>query len=1105
MSKKSTFGARPEQLNRLLSVIGLDKSNTDEQSNQTASLKTSAGKLSGQIGRYKLLRVLGEGGMGIVCLAEQEQPIRRQVALKIIKPGMDSSRVIARFEAERQALALLDHPNIAHVHDAGTTENSRPYFVMEYVKGLPITEHCDRHKLTIEDRLKLFLQVSHAIHHAHQKGIIHRDIKPSNILVSTVDDQVIPKIIDFGVAKAVTQPLTEQTLFTEDSQLLGTPEYMSPEQADMASEDIDIRSDIYSLGVLLYVLLTGVLPFDSDTLRDGGLDHVRKVIRETDPKTPSTRLTKLGQEAQRIAQNRCTEVSALTKRLKKELEWIPLKAMRKERSERYRSAAELADDIENYLKGNPLIAGPPGTVYRTKKFVRRHKALVTGIAAVLVVLLAGIVVSTIFAIGQARARAQAYKQQQLAVIERDKAQEAELLAERARNSEQKLRELTEQQAEVYRRSLYVRNINLADKYYSDGKISRVRDLLKACPEDLRKWEWYYLWRVSDQSLMTLRGHEGPVRSVDISPDGRRIVSGSSDTTLKVWGADSGNELMTLRSHEAEVWSVAFSPDGRRIVSGSSDTTLKVWDADSGNELMTLSGHEAEIWSVAFSPDGNRIVSGSSDTTLKVWDADNGNELMTLRGHEGRVMSVAFSPDGRRIVSGSWDLTLKVWDANDGSMLKTIGEQRLASIYSVAFSPDGRQIVVGGFRRPIKVFDANNYSELKTLTGGGICSSIAFSPDGSRMTAGNVISTFKLWDAVSSSEIMALKGHTDRVWSVAFSPDGRRIVSGSSDRTIKVWDLNSISYEMTLRGHEGNIYSVAFSPDGGQIVSGSGDMTLKVWDANNGSELMTLLGHEGYVWSVAFGPDGNRIVSGSGDTTLKVWDANKGKELMTLRGHKDPVRSVAFSPYGRRIVSGSWDSTLKVWDASDGKELISKHEGASNSAAFSPDGRRIVSVSGDGALKVKVWDAYNCNELMTLHGHEGWISSVAFSPDGNRIVSGSGDTTLKVWDANKGEELMTLRGHEEFVRSVAFSPDGKRIVSCGDDKTLKLWDAESGNELVTLHGHMGYVMSVAFSPNGRRIVSAGYDRTLKIWDIASPEEVEAELLAEEKGLSWIRRD
>jgi serine/threonine protein kinase len=423
MSKKSVFDLDPKQLNQLLS-IGKEEvepvteeeqsssSSVEPQAAPTASLNVFMEKPGGQIGRYKLLSVLGEGGMGIVYLAEQKRPIRRQVALKVIKPGMDSKRVIARFEAERQVLALLDHPNIAHVYDAGTTEAGRPYFVMEYVKGLSITEHCDRHKLTIEDRLNLFRQVCHAVHHAHQKGIIHRDIKPSNILVSLQDDQALPKIIDFGVAKALAQPLTERTLVTEQGQLFGTPEYMSPEQADMANEDIDTRSDIYSLGVLLYVLLTGVLPFDSTTFREGGIEHIRQIIRETDPKTPSTRLTSLGEEAKKVAQSRRIEVAALAKCLYKELEWIPLKAMRKERAERYRSASELADDIENYLKSEPLIAGPPSAAYRLKKFLRRHKAVVTGIAAVLAVLVAGVIVSTLFAL---RAQRQAKTSQ--AVVE----------------------------------------------------------------------------------------------------------------------------------------------------------------------------------------------------------------------------------------------------------------------------------------------------------------------------------------------------------------------------------------------------------------------------------------------------------------------------------------------------------------------------------------------------------------------------------------------------------------------------------------------------------------------------------------------------------------
>jgi serine/threonine protein kinase/Tfp pilus assembly protein PilF len=432
--KSSAFGADPEQIDKLL-AWPLDE---DVEETQTASLHRFVEGPGSQIGRYKLLSVLGEGGMGIVYLAEQEGQIRRKVALKVIKPGMDSKRVIARFETERQALALLDHPNIAQVYDAGTTESGRPYFVMEHVKGSPITEYCDRHKLSIEDRLTLFQEVCAGLQHAHQKGIIHRDIKPSNILVSAGGDKAIPKIIDFGVAKAMAASLTERTLFTEASQLLGTPEYMSPEQADMANEDIDTRSDIYSLGVLLYVLLTGVLPFDTDTLRTGGIEDIRKVICETDPKTPSTRVAKLGEEATSIAESRRTELAELAKCLHRELEWIPLKAMRKDRAERYRSAVELADDIGNYLDGDPLMAGPPTTLYRFKKFVQRNTVLSTAVLAVGVTLVLGLTATTAMylrseeALGkEARALTQAQEATQRATQAATEAEQAKQQAEQA--------------------------------------------------------------------------------------------------------------------------------------------------------------------------------------------------------------------------------------------------------------------------------------------------------------------------------------------------------------------------------------------------------------------------------------------------------------------------------------------------------------------------------------------------------------------------------------------------------------------------------------------------------------------------------------------------
>jgi len=376
-----------------------NKESVENESIPTASFGDGMVGIGEQIGRYKLLKILGEGGFGIVYLAEQQRPMKRQVALKIIKPGMDSAQVIKRFEAERQALALLDHPNVAHVYDAGTTKFGRPYFVMEYVKGIPITEHCDRQKLTIEERLKLFVKACEAIQHAHQKGIIHRDIKPSNIQVCIQGEQFVPKVIDFGVAKALTQPLTERTLVTEQGQMLGTPEYISPEQAEMTNQDIDTRSDIYSLGVLLYELLTGTLPFESRTLRKGSLEQMRQIIRETEPKTPSTRLSGLDADASTKLAKCCqSDTETLRRKLRGDLDWITLKAMEKDRMRRYQTAHALAEDIERHLNNEPVAAGPPGTLYRIQKYIRRHQALATGLAAVLLVLLTGIAGILIFAI-----------------------------------------------------------------------------------------------------------------------------------------------------------------------------------------------------------------------------------------------------------------------------------------------------------------------------------------------------------------------------------------------------------------------------------------------------------------------------------------------------------------------------------------------------------------------------------------------------------------------------------------------------------------------------------------------------------------------------------
>jgi WD40 repeat protein/serine/threonine protein kinase len=1002
------------------------------------------------IGRYKLLELIGEGGMGLVYLAEQKEPVRRRVALKIVKLGMDTKQVVARFEAERQTLAVLEHPNIAHVFDAGTTDTGRPYFVMEYVKGMSITRYCDEHKLDIEKRLKLFRQVCEAVHHAHQKGIIHRDIKPSNILVSVQDDRAVPKIIDFGIAKAVTQPLTEKTSYTEQGQLLGTPEYMSPEQAEMAYEDIDTRSDIYSLGVVLYELLAGVPPFDAKRLREGGIDHIQQVICEEQPRTPSARLTSLGDKAKAVAQSRRTQIIALTRRLQRELEWIPMKAMRKDRTRRYRSASELADDIHNYLTGTPLIAGPESTIYRARKFIRKHAGSVATAALLAVVIILGLVVSILMGCRAEQARekeATARKQVEQALV-------------RAENAEK----VAQERAEDYRRALYFNHIALAEISYRDGNIRRLRELLALCPADLRGWEWYRLNHIADQSCMTLCGHTDAVGGVAVSPDGKRIVSGSDDQTVRVWDATTGAELMTLRGHEREVGPVSFGSNGRKLVSISMDGTVKVWDAATGAEVMTLAGPEDDVISAAFSPDGKRIISGSHGGTLKLWDAAAGVELMTLRGHEGDVWSVSFSSDGKRIVSGSYDKTIKIWDAATGSELMTLrGHEE--TVYSVSVSPDGKRIASGSWDKTIKVWDVSTGVEVMTLRGHArVVTDVAFSPDGKRIVSGSADGTVKVWDAAAGAELMTLRGHENRVCSVVFMPDGKRIVSSSRDETIKVWDVAIDREHVILAGPQDGEGRVVFSPDGTRIISITGNGTIKVWDAATGTELTTLRGRRHGFLSLAFSPDGRQVISGSLDRTVKVWDAATGVELMRFRGHKGWVLSVAFSPDAKRVVSCSMeDKTIKVWDAATGGELVSLgHDSFVSSVAFSPDGERIVAGSSDET--VRVWDASTGAELMTLRGHTSGVLAVAFSPDGKHIVSGSKNGTIKIWCAGSGKELMSVHGHTSRLRSVGFSPDGKRIISGSHDGTLKLWDAGTGVEVMTSRGHG----SAVFSPGGKTI-------------------------------------
>jgi eukaryotic-like serine/threonine-protein kinase len=1035
--------------------------------------------IGSRIGRYKLLQKIGEGGMGLVYMAEQEQPVRRRVALKIIKLGMDTRQVVARFEAERQALALMDHPNIAKVLDGGATEAGRPYFVMELVQGVPITDFCDKNHFSTQERIQLFIPVCQAMQSAHQKGIIHRDLKPSNILVTLNAGQPVPKVIDFGIAKAINQKLTEKTLFTNYATMIGTPAYMSPEQAEMSSLDVDIRTDIYSLGVVLYELLTGTTPFPEKRLRSVGYNEMQRIIVEEEPVRPSTRLSTLqGEQRSLVAKNRGASELTLDKLFPGDLDWIVMKCLEKDRARRYESASGLAMDIQRHLDNEPVVARPPSAVYRFQKLVRRNRLIVGAATALLATLVLGIV-------GSAWQAVRATRAERVARIAQTKERGLRQAADTARQDETRQRQRAETGESNLVHELYVAKMNNVRQAWDENSLKRVQTLLQETstyPD--RGFEWYYWQRQVHLALKTFCGQRSGIQTIAYSPDGQRIATGSVDGAVGVWEVASGRQLFVLQAHHKMVNSVAYSPDGQRLVSGSEDGQAIVWDAVSGRELARLADHIGEVSSVTFAPNSRQILTGCSDGSARLWAADTGTNLLTLSNSSWPIYSAAFSPDGRRVVVGSEELATKVWDLTTRTQsltLKGVGQ-------SVAFSPDGQRIITGSPDGSARIWDAATGACLFTLSGHkDWIMSVAFSPDNRRVVTGSMDQTIKVWEAATGSELFSLKGHIAEVTSVAFSPDGERIASGSLDRTVKIWEAAHSREGLTLEGQQREpLIGLVFSPDGKRVGAACFDGTAKLWDASSGRKLHDLRGHTGRVWALAFSPDSRHVATGGDDKTAIVWETATGTPLFTLAGHQNTIKGVAFSPDGLRVATCG--DSAKVWVISTRSNCLTLTREAVVSIAFSPDGTRLLTACGEATAKL--WDASSGRELITFRGHTEFVRGIAFSPDGRRIATGSWDHTGRIWDARSGPTLAILTGHGGRVPFVAFSPDGNRVLTGSFEQTVRFWKADTGRELLALKaiGNSG----AAFSPDGKRIVSAlrvGDDQFIgRIWEAASIDQV-----------------
>jgi WD40 repeat protein/serine/threonine protein kinase len=1108
----STEGQEPKLVQQKPSEGGAEPWSQAEDLKSTLILPVLLTEKAGdRIGRYRLLQEIGQGGCGVVYMAEQEEPVHRRVALKVIKLGMDTKQVVARFEAERQALALMDHPNIAKVLDAGATDAGRPYFVMELVRGIRITDYCDQNKLPTSERLKLFTQVCQAIQHAHQKGIIHRDIKPSNILVTLHDGAPVPKVIDFGIAKATQGRLTDQTLFTAFEQFIGTPAYMSPEQVEMSGLDIDTRSDIYSLGVLLYELLVGKTPFSGEELLAEGIDKMRYVIREKDPVRPSTRLaTMMELDLTTTAKHRQTNAPRLIHLVRGDLDWIVMKCLEKDRTRRYETANGLALDIQRHLQEQPILARPPGAVYQLEKFLRRNKVMVTAAVVITTALVLGIfelvqnrqtlsisVIATVLVLGILVSTREAIRAKR---AEREQEQSRHQ-AETAQQNEARQREFAQAQEFNARRRAYASDMIAAWQSFLDGDVSRTRELLErqrpaSGQIDLRGFEWRYLWAQSrpNELFILPTNYSSAARH---SPDGRLLaVAGGTDGIVSVWEADSQRRLKSIQASPTDVAGLAFSPDGKTLATASrfaDKEKVKLWDVESGRlQAVLLPDNRQEAGCVSFSPDGQRLITIASTaytkgipSEVRVWDVASRRQLFELAVDGSFSRSCSLSPDGQMLAIGDGDGLVRVWDLKIQKEIRSLmGHHGFVGV--VSFSPTGLHLASADEHGVIIIWDwsTGNVSSVFSAHRAPIYD-LAFSRDGKRLATASRDHTAKLLDLSTGTELATFRGHPDRVTSVEFSPDQQRLVTAGINN-VRAWHATPKA-DTILFSPEKSTGTVRFSPDGRLLVQELWKSNqLVLWDAASRSRLQpSLMGRD-----CAFSADGKFLLFIC-DGRPVVYDPKTLLLRETIHVEAPVSGPIAISPDGRFLAARR--GTREVLFNLELMREIATVEGTSEDAApvvFSHDSRKLIVV-GPHAGTLQVWDVDSWQLSAQLKGHTAWLEALTLSQDGKVLASGAYDRTVRFWDTvtwEPGPEPI-LQSNAGAVTRLAFSPDGITLAIGTFDGAVKLWNHRAQEEVGAVNGHASIVRGLAFSPDGRMLASSSYDGTWRVWDAPALADIE----------------
>jgi WD40 repeat protein/serine/threonine protein kinase len=1021
--------------------------------------------------RYEVVSLHAAGGIGRVWLV-RDSTLGRTVALKDLHPDKSRQGTLrARFLREAQITGQLQHPGIAPVYElvsrAGTVpgEPSADFYTMRLIRGQTLAQaarnYHARHtarKATAVERIALlnaFVSACHTVAYAHDRGVIHRDLKGANVVLGDFGEVVV---LDWGFAKVLDHwdgpPLGDDAAENLDpvvclsgdamashpslpGQVMGTPAYMSPEQASGMIEEIDERTDVFGLGAILFEVLTGRPPFVGS---DAG-EVLRKVRTEAPPRPNDVRMG-----------------------VPRSLQAICMKAMAHERRERYATVAELAREVQHWLADEPVRAYREPWTAKLGRWSRRHQPTVVGSGALIVSGLIAIAVC-INMIGEERAR-----------VSRDQAEaDARSRSELAASN-------------------YFQRIALAEREIDAGNISRAIQYLSDCPTDRRGWEWHCLQRLCRTNQLILRGHSAAVASVAFSPDGRLLASASHDRTIQIRDAANGSLLRIIPAHDDAVYALAFSPDGCRLASAGWDKMIKLWDPDTGAPLMSLGPQEKEVYRLAMSPDGRYLASTTVAATLRIWDLQSGQSVVE-RNEPQSFFGLAFSRTEPGVIATSNYRTIRIWNYHTGADIATLSGHH-SFIKSLVFSPDGTLLASGtgdllrGDSGEVRLWDVRTGQCLFAMAHTDPIYALAFAPNGRYLASASQDKTVKLWDVQTGKEALTLRGHTDTVRSVAFSPQGQRLATASADSTIRIWDAapwsedSSTADVRTLAHGSDRTAGAVFSVDGRTIASAAAGPALKIWNAASGAERLSVP-MATPICALTVSPDGKYLVAGDPEGVVRLMDADTGRLCVEhIARDLGPVQGVAFSPDSRRFAACGWWRVVKIWSV-DGKEpvvTLAQHSQPVLSVAFDPKGRYFASAGYDQTIMI--WDGRNRQPVRTLTGHDTRIHGLAFSPDGRSLVSASHDGTIKLWDTASWQNQRTLHGHAAGVRAVAFSPDGTRLASASDDWSVRVWSAATGEELRTLRGHGDRVHSIAYSPDGSRLASVSYDGTIKLWEVGA---------------------